>query len=552
MAIAQQLGPAPVEDQRWPALLLRWLPFVILATAIAVRTARIFGRQRYVLVNDQIQHIVPYRHFLPNLQLPRDYIIDYFITQNSFLYGWLYIVPAKAGIEPTAVAAVLALSSLAAALVFAYAIIRAAGGSLAAAAATTTIVLMVLCGKDDIAIGSARSLGWPLCAGALWAIVGDRDRWFMVFGGVAALIYPPVAVVVLGTLGLYVLADFAARRDLAYVRRWAAALALVFAVLLLSAVDSSSWGPTITEAQAKLLPEFLEGGRSAYYSDSAEEFYLYSVRSGLIDPRLVAMWHLPVLAIAAFFLRPPGQLLRLAVALALASVMLWGLAHLLLYRLYLPGRYPSYGLVLATVLMAGWTLGVIADRVRGGAWIVAVVLVAWPAWLFSTTYYPDFALDGAHAPTLLERIKAHPGHGAVAGIARPLDYVTAVTGRPVAWSREIALPYQLGYRAEVARQLNVAADAIFASRPETLLRWAGANSIEWIMVDDEVFTKGAQARLVATTPGGVSVAKRHPSTPDSWLGRQTDCAMRESNTQLFDVACLKQAADAAAVAAVPG
>jgi hypothetical protein len=254
------------------------------------------------------------------------------------------------------------------------------------------------------------------------------------------------------------------------------------------------------------------------------------------------MWHLMPLAIAAFFLNPPPRLLRLAVSLAGASVVLWALAHLLLYTLYLPARFGSYGLLLAAVLLAGHTLGSIADRVRFGPLLVAALLLAWPAYKLARSPYPIFAIKGPSAPLLQSRIANSSGHGPVGGLARDLDFVTAATGRPILWSWETALPYKLRYRAEVVRQLNSAGEAVLAARPEPFLKWVRLNAIDLVMVDEDVFRLGGAAPLVAATPGGSTLARRFPGRPDSWLARQDNCVLRQNHVLLYSVPCILGAA----------
>lgn len=521
--------------------------------AMTIRIWREFQRQPRLLPDDQVQHVIPFKHFLPGSPLPIDHIVDFYLSENSVLFTWLYAAPAMVGVEPRAWAAVVAAASASATLLAVHALMRAAGGSRAMAAAAVVLMLTALGARDDIVVGSARTLGWPLLAAALWALIASRPRWFAAFTALAALVYPSVAVIAIATAGLYVLATAIFGRNVAVVRRWLVPLAVPMGLLLTWKLGSDRWGPTISPDLARTLPEFAPDGRSAYFYPDIWRLYFVSDRSGLLDPRFFLMWHLVPLAIGAVFVRNDPRFVRLACALIVASSGLWALAHLLLYTLYLPSRYSSYGLVLAAVLLAASTLGAIADRHRFGTVIVLAVLLASPVQMMARTRYPFFSLYGPSTPGLYDRIIAAPGRGRVAGIARDLDFVTTFTGRPVLWSRESAMPYKLRYRDEVVRQLNAAGVAILSPGPGPLIGWTRANAIDWLLVDDDVIRRGAQADLIATTPGGVELARRFPKRPDTWLARQTKCAVHEAETTLYSVPCLAAEAQGGAVSGrLPG
>ncbi|MGB5968710.1 MAG: hypothetical protein WBG70_10320 [Spirulinaceae cyanobacterium] len=76
-----------------------------------------------------------------------------------------------------------------------------------------------------------------------------------------------------------------------------AGLALVFIFLLPYAISTSTFGPTISGEEAKLLPAFQEGGRNSFFNDSFWTFWFVAHRS-----LFIALPLRPVIMYAGFLL----------------------------------------------------------------------------------------------------------------------------------------------------------------------------------------------------------------------------------------------------------
>ena len=277
--------------------------------------------------------------------------------------------------------------------------------------------------------------------------------------------------------------------------RTVAASGLVALVLLAPTVfGGSPFGPTVDAATAREMPEFGPSGRNAFFFPDPYEYWIVSYRSGfdlrvtdLLVPGLPILYELLALAgllplAAACFgaWRPDGPSLAPATVLIaqvmLASLVLFLLAHLLLFRLYLPARFVAWTVPLALAIAAG--VGIVA------------------------------VLESAAMASAATGVAAHAAHRRGAAVAasgdragrstRPRSTATSCsTGRPRSrrtcersrltrwWSacrwrptrsqrsldgpvlvnREYALAYHLGYYGQVERRARDVIEAYYAESP---------------------------------------------------------------------------------------
>ena len=222
----------------------------------------------------------------------------------------------------------------------------------------------------------------------LFALRG-RELLAALTAGAGALFYPPAAVLAVGTLLV------SSVRRTGIDRRRAAfgllALALMAAIVLLSGS-----GPRVmTAAEARQFPEFGVDGALHFFVPSAVE-YLSQNRSGF-DLRTAGSI-LAVAALALLLARPANlRLLRREVlALPVVALTCWGIAQLVLFKLYLPHRYTYplaafFAIAIAVTLEPTWK-ALAGTRLRTFALLAAPVAVCGIAlYLFPLAPAPELS-----------------------------------------------------------------------------------------------------------------------------------------------------------------
>jgi hypothetical protein len=174
--------------------------------------------------------------------------------------------------------------------------------------------------------------------------------------------------------------------------------------------------------------------------------------------------------------RPLPQLL-------LASVGMFVLAHVVLFRLHYPDRYTKVSFQILLSFATAVVLVVVMDalfrwasRGAGGPahWRQALVIgstaavglafTAVPALIIlraSPTLYNNFY--GGGAPALYEFFQRQPKDAVIASIATEVDYFPTFAQRPILVGPEYAIPLHVGYY----RQIRERAGALFRAQYAT-------------------------------------------------------------------------------------
>jgi hypothetical protein len=190
--------------------------------------------------------------------------------------------------------------------------------------------------------GFPRAFVHPAVLLTVLLLLRDRAWLAALAAGLSALIYPPAAVLAVGVM------VFCGRK-----RPGPAALAV--AVSLAAVLAPGRGGAVLTAAQARHYPDFGAQGPLRFFVPSMWD-YLRENRSGF-DLR-TAGWTLAIVALALLATRAV-KLRREVAAMAIVAVAAWGLAQLVLFRLYLPHRYTYplvafFPIVVAVAVLPVW------------------------------------------------------------------------------------------------------------------------------------------------------------------------------------------------------
>ena len=365
-----------------PALRLRcsptvvWLSLSLLLTALHGALGLIDGfDSRYAIQSDARQYVTWMVRYQDPAYFPNDLIADYFqaVTPPGYsaFFGWL----TAAGADPLIVAKLIPVALGLAVTAYAFGLCLHLLPSAPAAFLATVILNQNLWMTDDLISATPRAFGFPILVAFLYYLARRSLPGTVVTVALGGLFYPQVAVIAAGTLVLSLLrwrnGRPALTRDRHDLLICAAGVLAALALLTLSASRASIYGPAMPADEARTLPIFLPGGRAEFFFNDPWQFWVERQRSGflrqpfgppaiwagLLLPILVLMRRsFPLAARLADGARPLPQLL-------VASFALFLLAHALLFRLYLPGRYAQHSVRIILSIAAGLALAIIAERI---------------------------------------------------------------------------------------------------------------------------------------------------------------------------------------------
>jgi len=467
----------------------------------------------YVVQDDARQHVFWMVRFLDPQLFPNDLIADYFQSVAPAGYTSLYRLAAAGGINPLLFNKLLppVLGLIVTGYCFGLCLeifpIPAAGFI------ATLLFNQHMGFKDDIISATPRAFAYPLLLAFLYYLL--RGKLLPTLGAIAllGLFYPQVlllcaAIVVLrlldsenGTWGFS-----QQRQDYLFC---AAVLGVTFFILLPFALNTSEYGPVITVAEAKTLPEFWPKGRSSFFREDLWEFFLVGGRSGMfpkaiLTPVTLCVGLLLPLLLAFSSRFPLVKQLRSGIKILpqmlLASIALFCAAHALLFKLHLPSRYTGYSFRVVIVLASAIAFTTILDALLSWAkqgsfprqiiaWvtvaIVSISLLCYPSFVRS---FPKASYKHGELPELYQFFRQQPKDILIASVAGEADRLPSFTQRSVLVAREYAIPYQLGYYRQFRQRLLDLVQAQYSPDLAEVQKFIRTYGVDFILLDPGALT----------------------------------------------------------------
>jgi len=335
----------------------------------------------WVVSDDARQHTYWMRQFLDPALFTNDLIVDY--ARNYQPWGWVALYRAAAWfVDPVVFGKILPIPLFGLAAMAVYAVARRLstrfGGLFAAALFIATPAYL-----DRFAGGHPRAFGFPLLAAFLLMLIAERPVLAGVTLVLQTLFYPVMFPLCAGTWFLMLCIDAKGRRRWPSPRRLVVpALAVLVGIGVLIAkfelsVDARI-GPIATRAELEPLAEVHEHGRYEILpTESLVRLLARDVALSVVRLRLpwrdrLGGLHLliePALICAAAgalgwgAFRRQRDFPRVLAACFAASLACFGVAELVLLRLFLPKRYLEYSVKLMALLLLAVALGRAVEQI---------------------------------------------------------------------------------------------------------------------------------------------------------------------------------------------
>lgn len=436
---------------------------------------------QYIIQDDARQHVFWMLRFTDANLFPKDLIADYFQSVAPAGYSFLYWIVNQIGIDPISFSKLLPgiLGLIVTSYCFALTlelIPLPFTGFVASLLLNQNLWL-----QDGLISGTPKAFAPPLLVAFLYYFVQRSvlgiSLTILLFG----LFYPSLVFVCCGLLILSLFSYQNGRIAIVnqkqnYIFAFTG-LIVAFFVLLPYAVATSEFSPTITVEQARKLPEFMAGERAAFFNDENPwDFWFNGSRSSLRIPSAL----MPPLAYlgllfplinqrnnldgqAKTWLKVTSKISVLP-KLLIASLIVFFIAHALIFTLHLPSRYTQHSLRIIIILISSIVLTLIWEfllqKTQQGnmcqkgifalvALLLAVFLVFYPHTTkrFVWTRY----VVGNEIP-LYEFLQQQPKNILVASLSEEADNIPSFAQRSILVSREYAIPYHWGYYKQLRQK----------------------------------------------------------------------------------------------------
>ena len=492
----------------WP-----WFALVMLyAAGCALLALRQAFAAEYTLADDVREHVFwMFRYLDPGL-FPHDPIADYFQSLAPSGYASLYWLLAQAGIDPLLASKLIpsALSLIAVGYFFglAWRFFRSR------AAATLTAILFSQCLwlNSDLSSATPRAFFYPLFVAFLYYQVRGSILGVLVAIGLEALFFPPAALLSLGVLALTCLrwdnGPALSRGSRAYLL-FAAAFGLTLLCLWPYLHSVGAFGPLVTYAEARRMPEFGPEGRVPVFFPSWWDYWVGG-NAGIHNLPTRPPWFLaaflwpvlrrlpeqfPLLKAVPRGARPVPQIIG-------AALSLFAIAHLLLFRLYLPNRYTQSTTRVLLILLAGGVIAALIDAALRWAekrarksWQPAILglsalliggMAGYPLLLpvFPTNSYIKGAESG-----LYHFFARQPATIRIASLSDEANNLPTFCQRSVIIGEECAVPFHPAYYLPLRDQGLQIARAQYSADPAVLRQCVRDQQIDFWLLDRKAFSR---------------------------------------------------------------
>ncbi|MEL6458467.1 MAG: hypothetical protein AAFQ91_09480 [Cyanobacteria bacterium J06621_15] len=482
----------------------------------------------YVVQDDARQHVFWMLRFIdPNL-FPNDLIANYFQSVAPAGYSNLYRIISFLGIDP------LVFNKLLPLILGLFTTAYCFGLSLQIIPLPFTGFLSTLLLnqniwiKDDLISATPRAFTYPFLLAFLYYLSRKSLLPCLATIVLLGLFYPQTVFICAGILILR-LWDWSSNSNDSISSNKKSSfsqqksdyifcivgLAVAFFVMLPYALKSSEFAPVITVAQAKQLPEFLPGGRSTFFSDNIFNYFLAG-RSGIFAPSLFSPVTLlfglllPILMLFKTKLKSPllvniKKEVVILTQMLIVSVGMFVIAHILLFKLHLPGRYTGHSFRVILAFSAAIVLTAILEAIVCNfnkinhifAHIQRILLLIFAGIIAISLlfYYPVFiqkfpktVYQIGKYPVLYQFFQQQPKNTLIASLAAETNNLPTFAQRSILVGREYAIPYHLGYYNKFRQRVIDLTQAQYSSNLDDVKAFIQKYGVDYWMLESGTFT----------------------------------------------------------------
>lgn len=473
---------------------------------------QVFGME-YVVQDDVRQHVFWMERFRHPELFPNDLIANYFQSVAPTGYTTLYWLMSALGIDPIVASKVLppVLGLITTAYCF--------GVSMQmlpvpfAGFISSLLLNQCMWTKSDLASATPRAFVFPLFLAFAYYLLRSTIVPCLISIALIGLFYPQYIFIAAGVL---VLRCFEIKnRRLQLVRdrsTWifnGAGLAIAFGVIAFYALNHSSFGPTMSVAEAKTLPEFLPGGRAPFFHDNAWEFWVDGRGSGFLPSLMPVLVYLGLLLPG--LLRFPRVLplsqqvtanIHLLTQVILTSIFMFLAAHALLFRLHLPSRYTGNSVRIVLSLAAGIAIVLLLDSLfqllLTTAWsqsqqqsiaiatttLLIAALVLYPSFV---SKFPNAQYIEGDEPELYKFFAQQPIDTMIVSLAKEGDNLPTYSQRSILTGEEYAIPYHAGYYRQFRQHTLEAIAAQYSPDLNQVKQFTQTYGVDFWLLDRKAF-----------------------------------------------------------------
>jgi hypothetical protein len=488
---------------------LFWLGLSLaFSIAFASRAMEQAFSSQYVLQDDWRHHVFWTSRLVDPELFPRDVIADYFQSVAPLGYAALYRVTVWVGLDPFVFSKLLPMVLGLATTFFCFGVSGQILRVPAAGFIGSLLLNQSLWMRNGLVSATPRAFICPLLLGFIYFLLRRWKAASLVTVGLMGLLFPSTMFIAIAVLCLRLVRWEGGRLCLSRERSdyvfCAMGLTIAILVLLPYAFRSSEFGPVVTAAEGREMPEFRPGGRMTVFRQDFLSYWLIGNHTGMFSAAVFSPLALSLgllLPIIIFFPRRFPLVARLSGGLSifprviLASIGMFFAANLLLFRLYLPSRFTVNSFRILLALAAGISAIIALDAIFRWAnrrplviFVSIGLLAAALGQTFVTRTVVDTRYKIGQSPQLYEYLLGQPKDTLIASLSNDAENLPIFARRSILVGQQIALPFHKGYYSQIRQRAVDLINAQYSSDLVELQSFIQKYGVDYLLVDGDAFT----------------------------------------------------------------
>lgn len=284
-------------------------------------------------------------------------------------------------------------------------------------------------------------------------------------------------------------------------------LGLAIFVLAIYALQTSEFNQVINLEIAKTLPEFYPEGRNTFFLNNPVAFWLVGQRSGFF-PR---EWQyvllsscglcLPILRLYPRRLPLVNKIdnkIEIIWQIFLASLLMFALAHLFLFKLHLPSRYSQHTLRILIALIDGMAIAIIINGItkklsnykkllKPLITVSIITLLLYPTYAVQAYEY-RLGYETGTATKLYQFLQQKPKDIVIASLSQEADFIPSLAKRSVLTAAEYSIPYHLDYYQQIRQRTQDLITAQYSNNLTEVQSFIEKYHLDFWLLDKNAFT----------------------------------------------------------------
>ena len=451
----------------------------------------------YTVQDDARQHVFWLQKLNDPILFNNDLIADYFSSVAPFGYKFLYWLANKIGIEPFLFNKLLPVLIGVATSIFTFLVTLEIFPVPFAGFVASLLLNQNLWMLDDLVSGTPRAFFYVLFLGFIYYLLRQNLIACCLFIALQGLFYPQVLLISSCILCLFLVTP--QQKKYFYI----AGLVVAIAVIFIYKLQAGNSHEVIDLELAKQLPEFQTEGRNSFFIDDFWSYWLVGQRSGyfprewqyvllcsfgLLLPVLIKRSHTFPLA------KQINPNINIITKILIASLILFCLSHLLLFKLHLPSRYTQHTWRIVIALVDGITLAIVIDKFtqfkpKLRPLIVIIVLGALLYPTHAVQSYPyRLGYVTGNSPELYQFLQRQPKNVLIASLSSQADFIPSLAKRSVLVSEEYSIPYHWDYYQQIRQRAKDLIHAQYSYSQTEIEQFINKYKIDLWLIDKDAFT----------------------------------------------------------------